>query len=172
MGLTKNINGTVKGAAELARKLKKLTGLPRLMMIPLVAKYALKIQGAARKAVKVDQGFTRGSILTTFSGGALTAEIGSTQKTAVWIEQGTGPAAGHAKYFPPPDALLPWMSRHGITPKKGETQMGIAWMIARSIYNKGTKPSPFLGPAFDEYAPQFVEAAKLELGKGFEAEEM
>lgn len=160
------VNFNVVGGPRLAQKLQSLTGLARKIMIPVVAKYALKIQSQARRTVAVDMGDTRRSIITRFVGDGLTAAVGSDAKSARWVEEGTGPAAGHDRYFPPPDALLPWMSRHGITPKPGQTDMDVAWSIARAIYRKGIKGRPFLEPAFQDVAPDFVAAANKELAAG------
>jgi hypothetical protein len=81
---------------------------------------------------------------------------------AVYVEEGTGPAAGHAKYFPDPDALLAVLrqsprSRGYKWAKKGSKKRGgqdvelrrrsRAW--AMSIYARGTKAHPFMAPAAD-----------------------
>lgn len=141
----------INGLPDLERRLKNLVGLPVLVIVPILAKWALKIQSMARRTVAVDQGVTRASILTAFTGRGLTAEVGSDQKAAVWLEEGTRP------HFPPPDALIPWVKRHGLPP-------GTEWAIARKIAQRGTPPRPFLLPAYDENAPQFVLEAKSALG--------
>lgn len=145
----------VEGYKELVATLTGLVGLPVQVMRPIIAKYALKLQGIARRTVKVDQGFTRASIITAFIGNQdLSADIGSAQKTAPWIEFGTRP------HFPPPDALIPWVRRHGMPDSA-------AFAIARKIAQRGTPASPFLGPAFDEVAPQLVSESKILLGDAF-----
>ena len=149
------ISFKVDGLDTLARRLKNLVGLPRLIIIPIVAKYALAIQSQAKRLVSVDQGITRASILTEYLGAGLTSQIGSEQKTAVWLEMGTAP------HMPPPAALAPWCRRHGMEP-------GAEWAIARHIAIYGTKAEPFLEPAFMEQAPLFVDDVNAELGKGIE----
>lgn len=153
MGINQTINLRVAGQALLASKLKRLVGLPRQILGVLVAKYALKIQGTARRGVKVDQGITRASIFAHMFSRGLSASIGSDQKTALWIEKGTRP------HFPPPDALIPWCRRHGMEP-------GAEWAVARAIAKRGTKPNPFLEPAFLEHAPDFVAEANKTLADG------
>lgn len=149
------ITAKVVGADVLARRLKALVGIPRMLMVPIVAKYALQLQTLARQLVKVDLGDTRRSILTQFLGQGLTAAIGSDAKTAVWLEKGTKP------HFPPPSALAPWCARHGMKP-------GAEWAVARKIALVGTKPSPFLEPAFLQVAPYFVGEANAQLGQAIE----
>lgn len=149
MSLDSKINLKVEGLQLLAFKLSKLVGIPRGVMIPLVAKYALKIQNGARRAVRVDLGVTRASIITAFIGDGLTAEIGSNQKAAVYLEEGTRP------HMPPVEALKGWCERHGMA--------GAEWAVARAIKRRGTRARPFLEPAFKEEAPEFVKEASAEL---------
>lgn len=64
-----------------------------------------------------------------------------------YIEEGTGPAAGHAKYMPPPGALRQWVSRKfGIHDPEAvaEVERAVRW----KIYMKGTEAQPFMRPAF------------------------
>ena len=150
-----SITSKVVGAEVLSRRLKALVGIPRMLMIPIVAKYALQLQTLARQLVSVDLGDTRRSILTQFLGQGLTASIGSNAKTAVWLEKGTRP------HFPPPSALAPWCARHGMKP-------GAEWAVARKIAQVGTKATPFLEPAFLQVAPYFVGEANAQLGAGIE----
>lgn len=71
-----------------------------------------------------------------------------------YIEFGTGPAAGHAQYMPPKGVLRQWIRRVlGIGDEKAidEAEAAIRW----KIYHKGTRPQPFMKPAFDHVAKQW-----------------
>jgi len=68
---------------------------------------------------------------------------GNKSEHAIYIEKGTGPAAGHGKYMPPKGVLLDWMARQGIP---AEAEYAIRW----KIYQQGTNPQPFLTPAAEE----------------------
>ncbi|SCX40416.1 hypothetical protein [Nitrosospira sp. Nsp1] len=79
---------------------------------------------------------------------------------AVYAEEGTGPAAGQARYYPNPDSLLQYLRlapsyrRFKLGPrdsrKRGEQELDL-WFRARqmawAIYTKGTKAQPFMRPA-------------------------
>ncbi len=155
MSLNQAINMRVTGLLALQVKLKKLEIIPRLAVTVVIAKYAVKIQSAARKLVRVDQGFTRSSILTLFMNKGLTASIGSDQAAATYIEGGTKP------HWAPRGALLPWVRRHGM-PDSAE------YLVRRAIAKRGTRARPFLKPAWDEWAPSYVEEATAEIQKNMD----
>lgn len=82
------------------------------------------------------------------------------------VEEGTGPAAGKPRYYPNPDSLLQYLTtspalrgfkwaRKGSNKREG--QRYDLWWRARgwawSIYMKGTKAHPYMGPARDEGEP-------------------
>lgn len=82
------------------------------------------------------------------------------------VEEGTGPAAGHARYYPNPDSLLDYLttapSKRGFNwARKGsgkrEAQRYDLWWRSRAlawhIYQHGTKAHPYMGPAADEGEP-------------------
>jgi len=146
------ITHQIKGLKELGDKLQRLTTLGRYALVPTVAKYALKIQGMARRLVPVDTGLTRASILTRFYGDKLTAEIGTEKAHARGLEEGTAP------HQVPPEQLAGWARRKGMKP-------GAEYAIARNIARKGTKARPFLMPAYEENAPAFVDEAETTLKK-------
>lgn len=136
-----------------------LAGLPaeaQVLLKNAVNKAALQVQTKARRNCPVDTGRLRSSIAMRIFEDGLAATVGSDLKYALWIEYGTGPAAGRPRYFPPPGALLEWMKRHGIDP-------GAEYAIARKIYENGTKPRPFLIPAYEEVRPSFLDDARKAL---------
>ena len=109
-------------------------------------------------------GALRNSIMTfTARGlpdGTVGAESRATVKYAAYVEDGTGPAAGHRPYYPNPDVLLQVLrssprSRGYKWAKKGSKKRGgqelELWLRSRAwamaIFAKGTKPYPFMRPA-------------------------
>jgi HK97 gp10 family phage protein len=77
---------------------------------------------------------------------------------ADYVERGTGPAVGKARYMPNPVSLYAYVklrARIRITARKGTPQRrdqlteirDRAWALARYIYAHGTKPHPFMAPA-------------------------
>jgi len=69
------------------------------------------------------------------------AEIKAESEYASYVEMGTRP------HWPPVDALRPWAG-------KVLGDENLAFLVARAISKRGTKPQPFLGPAL--YANQNV----------------
>ena len=59
-----------------------------------------------------------------------------------WINIENGRRAG-AK-LPPIDLIKKWIYQKGLIIKKGQTKSGVAFLIARSIAEKGIKPKPYL----------------------------
>ena len=87
---------------------------------------------------------------------------GNKSDHAIYIEKGTGPAAGHGRYMPPKGVLLDWMARQGIPP---EAEYLIRW----KIYQQGTTPQPFLTPAAEENLNKIkniVKAVRFANGSG------
>jgi HK97 gp10 family phage protein len=108
----------------------------------------------ARAVVKapVSAGQLRASITHEVDAAALTVTVGSTAMHAVYQETGTrpgyGPNAGSGRGMPPEGSLLRWVMRtFGVGQKEGE---GIEFLVRRKIQREGTKPQPFLGPAWEE----------------------
>lgn len=121
---------------------------------------------AARRGVKRDMFATlRNSIHVARLAGLPADTVGSEARTAVhyarYVEEGTGPAVGRARYYPNPDSLLQylthsrgargfkWAGRAGST--KRSTQEYDLWWRSRAwawaIYLKGTQPHPYMRPA-------------------------
>lgn len=117
-----------------------------------VQESALTIESLAKKEAPVDTGTLRSSIQTTFRKNGMEAEIGSDKAYAPFIEFGTSP------HFPPPSALEAWAERHGF-------ERGFAFAIAKKISEKGTRPQPFLIPAFEKEKNNFIKKAKVNIGK-------
>ena len=103
----------------------------------------LQIERAAKIAAPVFDNTLRGSGHTQLpkwdrDGVEVVVGFGGAAKGyAVGVHEGTGPAVGRPKYFPPIDALKRWAKK-----KLGDE--GLAFVVARKIYNEGTKPTKFL----------------------------
>lgn len=98
----------------------------------------LLIEGAARQGVAQDTRRLAGSITHTIagSGANLTGRVGPSVRYGYWVEHGR--KAGKP---PPLDAIAGWARRHGIHP----------FVVARAIGRRGTRPRPFLVPAFEKH---------------------
>jgi len=97
---------------------------------------AFHVEAEAKKRAPVDTGRLRGSIGSEFA--PLWAVVGSKLAYAPHVEFGTRP------HFPPPRALQPWAKRHGFPAGNAG-----AFLVARAIAWRGTKPQPYLLPAFN-----------------------
>lgn len=81
------------------------------------------------------------------TGTTVRARLTCTAPHGRFIEEGTGPAVGHKKYMPPPDVLRQWIQRKlGL---EGEELDRAEGSIRWAIREHGTKPQPFMKPAFD-----------------------
>jgi hypothetical protein len=84
----------------------------------------------------------------------------------IYVELGTGPAAGRAPYFPNPANLESWVKfRGGISLRN--TKLGSArrqgqmdeirdraWALARYLARVGTRAQPFVQPTAEKTAPR------------------
>lgn len=97
---------------------------------------SLLIEGAARGLAPKDTGRLGGSITHTITGGGanLTSKIGPSVAYGLYVEKGRRPGK-----MPPIGAIQGWASRKGINP----------YVLARSIARKGTRPRPYMIPAFE-----------------------
>lgn len=83
-------------------------------------------------------------IAPTVVNGSPGYKVGSELEYAIFVDQGTGLAAGHGPYahMPPPDKLVDWATDHGINP----------FVLARHIFTYGTEPTFFLLSSLAEAA--------------------
>lgn len=128
-------------------------------------------------------GALRNSIRTYVTEGLPEGNIGhesrASVKYAAWVEEGTGPAAGHARYYPNQDALLAVLrnsprSRGYKWARKGSKkrarqdeeliQRSRAWAL--SIFVHGTKPHPFMAPAAVRSEARVREVVGAWIGRG------
>ena len=83
-------------------------------------------------------------IAPTVVNGSPGYKVGSDLEYAIFVDQGTGVAAGHGPYahMPPADKLQEWAADHGVNP----------FLLARQIFIHGTEPTYFLSSSLAEAA--------------------
>jgi HK97 gp10 family phage protein len=143
---------------------------------------AFGIERDAKQAAPVDTGRLRSSISTVEMIGATTAgAYGMTSSSANEFTVTVGPNVEYGPYvefgtrphWPPIAAILEWVKRKGLgamrtSKKTGKTYRGrgvavdaaqksIAFLIARAISRRGTRPQPYLVPAFLRRLQIFTE---------------
>lgn len=134
---------------------------------------SLNIQRNAKRLAPVNFGQLRSGI-NLIKSGDLTFSVESAASYSPYVEFGTGgkvsvPAdfTAYAKQFKGGkggkfkdmvDALTLWVKRKGIG--NGKNDKGLAFVIARSILQKGLRPQPFLIPAYEEEKPKLIQRLK------------
>lgn len=125
----------IKGLKELQRKTEQMIAdLHGTPMLNAMRDSTLLVQRKARQNSPVDTGRLRASILPEIraSQTEVLGVVGSNVLYAPYMELGTPP------HWPPIGALEVWARRHGMS----------AFVVARAISRKGTKPRKFLEIAF------------------------
>lgn len=148
------IRVTVHGIDGVSAKLKAMSAETFNRAKAITLNTAHRIAADAKQRAPKDVGFLAASIDVTQEENGLAAVIYSSAAYAPYVEFGTRP------HHPPPSALAGWARRHGMP--------GAEFAIARKIAERGTKPQPFLFPAYEEHRNEYVKAMKealRELGK-------
>lgn len=145
----------VTGQAEIQRKLRQLGDFAPMALAQALYPEAEMILTQAKTEVPVDLGTLRESghvASPQISRRGVIIEIGfggPSASYAVYVHEGTGPAVGRPVFFPPIDALRPWMRRHGIkTEAEGSPPNSEEFLIARAIGGRGLQPTKFLERPF------------------------
>jgi HK97 gp10 family phage protein len=143
-----DIEFTLEGIDELIAKTGKLSSQIGPIARDVLNKAASNIEGKAKHLVPVDTGRLRASIATRLDSDSvpLWAEVGTNVLYARPVEYGSRP------HYAPIDALRPWASKHGMA-------AGALW---HSIWMYGTKPHPFMKPAFEWAKPELMGYDMLE----------
>lgn len=134
----------VQGDKEAAEKMHKaavsLSGAP---MVDGIRRAASLVTRDAKLIVPVDSGRLKSSITpdVRVKGKTVIGVVGSNKNYAPYVELGTKP------HWPPLDALKVWAARHGTT----------AYVVARGIAKKGTKPYKYLQGAYDKNKDTIVK---------------
>ena len=105
-----------------------------------ITRSVIQIEGDAKRLAPVDRGQLRRSLTheVTASGRDIVGKAGTKLEYARFVEEGRGPGKQ-----PPVATIAGWASRHGIPEAS-------AYLIARAIGRRGTRPRPYLKPAFDK----------------------
>lgn len=126
---------------QVERMLKKAPALTRRRLGQIVERGAIEVQREMRVAAPVAvTGDLRRSVKYTFNATSLSAVIEPEAKYAAAVENGARP------HWPPYRAGTPlaqWAKKKGMN----------AYLLARSIAKKGTKPHPFVKPTYDKMKP-------------------
>lgn len=96
---------------------------------------------------------------------------------APYVELGTGPAAGRAKYYPNPDTLLDYLrtvrpsrKHNEIRGQRKDFAEYELWHRSRAwawhIYQHGTKAQPFMRPAAEASDARVREIMRQAVGRG------
>lgn len=134
----------IEGIPELRHKLDN----PNLIAGPVrefLLKSSFTVEGKAKQLAPVDTGRLRASITSIIR--PTQAMVAPTVNYGAAVEYGTRP------HFPPPDALEGWARRHGFPSAGG------AFLLARSISRRGTRPQPYMRPAATQSQPDISRFA-------------
>ena len=82
-------------------------------------------------------GFVRRPTVTTRGAEVEFGYGGAAKGYALYVHEGTGPAAGRPPFMPPVDVIARWARRHGIDERH-------AFVIARAIGRRGLRPLKYL----------------------------
>lgn len=165
-----SVSVTVTGVPEVKARLQILKGEVLARTRKAIAATAVGVERRAKENLTsvgpsgydaVDTGLARAGIHAVYPTAekGLEAIVGTVRvKHAKYIEDGTGPLAGHARYRAPPpvSALLDWVRRNRRS--LGVTMSGLygaARAVAMKLFRVGTKPHPFMKPAVREEFPEF-----------------
>ena len=109
-----------------------------------ITRSVIQIEADAKRIVPVDTHTLQRSLTheVTTSGNDVTGRAGTNLVYAPVVEHGR--SAGAA--MPPPSALSGWLRRKGIDER-------YAFVVARNIARRGTRPRPYLKPALDKNRP-------------------
>jgi HK97 gp10 family phage protein len=134
---------------------------------------ALKIQSSAKRLAPVNFGQLRNGI-GLVRDNDLTFSVESKASYSAYVEFGTGGKVSvptdftayaqqfkgkkGGKFKDMVDALTLWVRRKGIG--NGKNDKGVAFVIARSILQKGLRPQPFLIPAYENEKPKLIQRLK------------
>lgn len=140
----------LKGIDEAIKRIGKFEHTKRQRVKDAVNEAALNVQKGAKKRAPVDTGRLRSSIAIQPYNEGLTMQIGTKLHYAPYVEWGTGKFAAHPKYG---GRQTPWIYPES---KKGRK-------TGEMVLTHGSKPQPFLFPAWDEERPAFIKAMRRAL---------
>jgi hypothetical protein len=132
----------LEGVNELERALLNSPAVLRTTQQRAMTQSLLLIEADARRNVRQDTRRLMSSISHRqhASPRGLVGEVGPSARYGLYVERGTRP------HWPPRAPLEGWARRHGIP----------VFVVQRAIARKGTRPRPFLLPAFRKNAAAIV----------------
>lgn len=142
----------VRGLVETQEKLEQVVGdLRGEAFLQALREATLIVERAAKVNAPVDTGRLRASITSEVrrSGLNVRGAVGSNVEYAAAVELGSRP------HFPPIAALETWARRKGIS----------AYLVARAIARRGTKPRRYLQKAYEENEARVVKKIGDGVGK-------
>lgn len=127
----------------------------------VVKRTTLAIDRDAKLKAPVNEGVLRSSINFGFDVTGLIGVVEVNSAYAFFVENGRGPGG-----FPPLQMIARWAYLKRITKTDKLTDpetKQIVYLIGRKIARYGTKPQPFLKPAFEANAKSFYRDLLIEL---------
>ena len=142
------IDMDMRGISQVIKDISRFDSMTRLKVKDVINETALNIQKGAKRRCPVDTGRLRSSItIQPVGAGGMTMQIGTKVKYAPYIEYGTGKFANHPTKS---GRQTPWV----YPGSKGGRETG------EMVFTHGSKPHPFLFPAFEEEKPKFIRAIR------------
>ena len=138
--------------------------------------FGLRIVAQAKANLKANDSIASG--LLRNSGRAVvqpdnTVDAGFYAGYAYWVEYGRKSGG-----MPPVDVIYEWVRKKNAGKRSAlksaavfsgksqdELAKSAAWAIAKSIKEKGTKPHPFLKPAYDQYRTQIAQYMQIKVNQ-------
>jgi hypothetical protein len=149
------MSAEMRGTAQVIRNLGKIKERTFERIVAACQFTQAKVVNDARSMAPVHLTTLRQSILP---GDIIVTRDNVMAKVVANIHYAAAVEFGSRPHFPPVDALKDWAAK-----KLGDE--GLAFVVARSISQKGTRPQPFLGPALlknqSTFRREIARAVKL-----------
>jgi hypothetical protein len=134
---------------ELNEMARVYEGGDRIVMDELrtgMTKSVLAVEADAKRGAPVDRGQLRRSLTheVQVRSREVVGRAGTNLEYAKFVEDGRGPGK-----MPPVSVIEDWAGRHGAA--------GAGFLIARAIGRRGTRPKPYLKPAFEQNAAKISQ---------------
>jgi len=132
----------LRGAEELTAALARSPQVVRLTQAEAMTAALLLVERDARRNVRQDTRRLMNSITHSLrtEPNRLVGRVGPSLRYGLYVERGTRP------HWPPIAALQGWARRHGVNP----------YALQRAIGRRGTRPRPFLVPAYLRNAERII----------------
>lgn len=150
------ISSKVIGVSETIRSLKQLDKDTAIKIKQETFKSASRVLADAKQTVPVAYGRLRSSGRIEDKGKTINVAFGGDNSSgyAYYVEFGRRPGK-----WPPKQPIEDWVKKRGLASTEKDIK-GVAFVIRRKIGKKGTRPQPFLRPAFERERPRFKAAMR------------